>query len=471
MVEDVKKVDESKPDVNQQNDGAPRDDDAVSQTDETSDVVGVRRKRRLPLIIIGIVLIVGAIGGLIYWLYARQYESTDDAFIEGNIVQVSPKISANVVKVNVTDNQVVKKGDLLVELDARDFEARLEQAKAQLAQARAQAQAAQANVNLTRRSTNAGVTQAASGVRAARANVAQAQAQAAARRTAISQASAGVQTARANLAQAQAQVDAAQAEANRAEADVRRYQELYAKDEISKQRLDQAVTTAQTAQAQLEAARRRVSAAESQVAEAQASARTAEESYRQSLAQIGGAQAQVGEAIGRLEDANAAPQRVNVSQAQVGTSEAQIAQAEAAVRQAELELSYTKIYAEESGRIARKNVEVGQLVQPGQALMAIVFGDVWVVANFKETQLDRIRVGQPVDVKVDAYSDVRFEGRVDSIQPGTGSRFSVLPPENATGNYVKVVQRVPVKITLNKQPDDNHLLAPGMSVEPKVKVR
>jgi membrane fusion protein (multidrug efflux system) len=269
----------------------------------------------------------------------------------------------------------------------------------------------------------------------------------------------------------QAQVVAAQAEATRAAADVSRYQALYAKDEVSKQQLDQAVATANTARAELEAAHQRVAAAEARVNEARSAQSAATQTAQQAQTQIGGAQAGVNEALGRLAQANTAPQSVAVSEAQAATAGATTEQLRAQVAQAELELSYTKIYAPETGRVTRKSVEEGALVQVGQPLMAIVPGDVWVTANFKESQIGRMAPGQSVEISVDAYPDKTFKGHVDSIQAGTGARFSLIPPENATGNYVKVVQRVPVKIVFDEPPDPKHMLAPGMSVVPEVKVK
>ena len=257
----------------------------------------------------------------------------------------------------------------------------------------------------------------------------------------------------------------------RARADVLRYQSLFEKEVVSRQQLDQATAAAATADAQLEAASKRVASAESTVAEARAAQGAASDQYTQSLSQITGTQAQVSQASGKLSEANSAPHQVAVRQSEVETTSAEIEQAEAAVRQAELDLSYTKIYAPEDGRITRKTVEQGVLLQPGQALFVLVPAEMWVVANFKETQLDRMRAGQQVEIKVDAYPGVIFKGHVDSFQTGTGSRFSLLPPENATGNYVKVVQRLPVKIVFDEQSDSEHLLAPGMSAEPEVKVR
>ena len=287
----------------------------------------------------------------------------------------------------------------------------------------------------------------------------------------MNQLAAAVTTAVANVAHAQAQVAAADAEAVRARTDLARYQSLFEGEAVSHQQLDQAIAADATAAAQLEAARKRLAAAEAQVAEARAAQGAAADQYKQSLSQVSATEAQVGQASGKLSEANSAPEQVALRQSEVETTGAEIEQAEAAVRQAELDLSYTKIYAPEDGRITRKTVELGALLQPGQALFVLVPAEMWILANFKETQLNRMRPGQPVEIKVDAYPDQIFRGHVDSFQTGTGSRFSLLPPENATGNYVKVVQRLPVKIVFDEQSDSEHLLAPGMSVEPEVKVR
>jgi membrane fusion protein (multidrug efflux system) len=428
-------------------------------------------KRPLFLLVAGLVLVAASVFGVRYWLYASAHESTDDAFIDGHIIQMSPKVSGYVARVYVTDNQEVKEGDLLVEIDPRDFEARLSEAQAALAAGEARLKEAQTNIELTRATSRAGIQQASSSVQQASSGVEAARAETAAQRSRISETASGVAAAQANAAQALAQVAAAEAEAVRASADVERYRELYAKDEVSRQQLDQAVATARTATANLEAARKKAAAAEAQVAQARATQTTAEETARRARTQITTAQAQVGEALGRLSQANTAPQQVTVSQAQAQTQGATIEQLRAQVEQARLELSYTKIYAPESGRVTRKSVEEGSLVQPGQALMAIVPGDVWVTANFKETQLDRMRPGQAVEIKVDAYPEQTLRGHVDSIQAGTGAAFSLIPPENATGNYVKVVQRVPVKIVFDGPPDTKRLLAPGMSVTPEVRVK
>lgn len=444
----------------------------MEDADDAPDVATKKPFYRRPvfLILAAIVLVAGLIYGLTRYFHARAHESTDDAFIESNVVQVSPKVAANVVRVLVSDNQVVKKGDLLVELDPRDYETRLQQARAMLQAAIARREQARSNTSLTRVTTAATVSQAASGVGTARANAEATRSVAAARRSNYDQAGAGIQTAAANAEQARSEARAAEAQAARDKADVERYGQLYEKDEVSRQRFDQAIAAARTSEAQAEAARKRVAANEAQVAQARAAQNTAASDYRQSVAQISAAESQIGEARGRLADANAAPERVRVSTTQVNSAEAEIAQAQAQAAQAELDLSYTKIYAPEAGRVTRKAVDEGQLVGVGQSLMGIVYGDVWITANYKETQLNKMRIGQPVEIKVDAYPDRTFRGHVESFQSGTGSRFSLLPPENATGNYVKVVQRVPVKILFDEQPDDAHLLAPGMSVIPEVNI-
>ncbi len=412
------------------------------------------------------------LAGTGYWVYARQFETTDDAFIEGDIVQISPKVSAYVAKVHVKSNQFVHKGDLLVELDPRDVEVRLEQAKAKLETARSQRQLAQANVSLTSKTTGAAEVQARSNVETAKMNVGQTSISAEAKQNQVTQAKAAARTAQANLAQTEAQVPQAESNLQLAQVEYDRRRALFERGDISRQALDVAANALQTARAQLNAAQKQVLAAHSRVDEADAAVATAEQNYRQSLSQVDVSRSQVDESLGRLQEAGAAPERIEVTESQVHTAEATIAEAEAAVHQAELELSYTKIYAPEEGYVTRKTVEEGQLVQTGAPLMALSLSDeIWVVANFKETQLELMRQGQEVDIEVDAYPSETFHGHVESFQAGTGSRFSVLPAENATGNFVKVVQRVPVKIVFDEKPDKVHLLAPGMSVEPVVKVR
>ena len=470
-----------------------------------SNEAATKKRSRLPIYVVGGIVVVSIIVGLSYWLYTRQFETTDDAFVEGNVVQISPKISAYVTKVNVTENQPVKKGDLLIELDSRASENKLEQAQAALQAALAQSEKARVNVTLTGKTVNAGVRQAASNFDTAKNNIEQSKITAASKQTAIEQARNQLKTAQANLRQAQAEtpsaeatlaqararVPAAQAAFEIAQNDFDRYQTLLAKGDISKQGLDRArkeLSLAQAefiaaqkqtdaAQARLNAARSQAEVAAARVSEAQTNIAAAENDYRQSLAQINSTASEANESAGRLQEAQTAPEKIAVDRSDVSTAAAQVAQAQAAVHQAELELSYTKIYAPEDGFISRKAVQVGELVQPDQTILAISQSkensnsDVWVIANFKETQIGNIKPGQLVDIYIDAYPNVKFSGRVDSFQAGTGSRFSVFPAENATGNYVKVVQRIPVKIAFDQNSDKLNLLVPGMSVVPKVRVR
>jgi membrane fusion protein (multidrug efflux system) len=328
--------------------------------------------------------------------------------------------------VAVDDNQRVRTGEVLVTLDARDFEARLAQAQANLRAARARYQAATLHVQVIGTTTAAGVQQAEAGVDAAGRQI---------------------EGARSRLAQARAQVAAAVAEATRAESEAARYERLLQVHAVSQQERDAALAARRATAAQLEAAERAAQATEDRLRHAEA---------------------QLGQAQGQLAGAQAAPAEVAYSRAQAEQAAAEIAQLEAAARQAELDLSYTRIVAPEAGRITKKAVEPGDFVQSGRALLVIVPEQVWVIANFKETQLDQMHPGQPVAVTVDAYPGVHFRGHVDSIQAGSGAAFSLLPPENATGNYVKVVQRVPVKILLDDPPDPTHPVGPGMSVVPTV---
>lgn len=429
-------------------------------------------KRPLLLTAATLLLSVMSIAGVRYYHYTVRHEWTDDAFIEGHIIQISPKVAGHVLRVHVTDNQEVHQGDLLLEIDPRDYASKHAEARAVLQAAVTKHQAAQSRVELMHATSNADIEQAAAGVELAKAAVQTARAQVVTMRSRIEQARAQVDTSLANAAQVHAQVTAAEAEVTRADADIKRARELYSSDQIvSRQALDHAIKDARVAEAQLEAARKKVLAAEAQVAEARAAQQTATQNLHYMEWQVLEAQARVGEALGRLAAANAAPLQMAVSQAQADTASAEVAQARAAVEHAELELASTKLYAPASGRVTRRVAEAGAYVQVGQTVLTIVPRDVWVVANFMETQLANMRLGQPVEIKVDAYPAKVFTGHVESFQAGTGSRFSLLPPENATGNFVKVVQRVPVKIVFDTLPDPGYLLSPGMSVVPVVQVQ
>jgi membrane fusion protein, multidrug efflux system len=445
-----------------------------SSDDTAEELLKTKRplyKRPLVLAAAAGLVVIAILVGLPYYDYMVAHEWTDDAFIEGHIIQISSKVAGHVAQVYVTDNQEVKQGELLVEIDAREYAARLAQARGALQAAIARQEAARATVALTQVSAEAGIQQASSGLELMQAALQTAHAQVGTARSRSAQAQAQVETALAHAAEARAQILAAEAEAIRAEADVKRLQELARRDQISRQELDQAIANGRTASAQLEAARKKATAGEAQVAEARAAQRTVAESFRQAESQVAEAQARIGEAQGRLAAAGAAPHQVAVSRAQADIAEAEVEQARAAVDQASIELSSTKIFAPESGHVTRRSVEAGAYVHAGQALMAVVPPDVWVVANFMETQLADMRPGQPVEITIDAYPAEHFKGRVDSIQAGTGARFSLLPPENASGNFVKVVQRVPVKIVFDESPSRNYLLSPGMSVIPVVKVQ
>lgn len=317
----------------------------------------------------------------------------------------------------------------------------------------------------------ASLTQAQSSVQTAQAAVASARAR-------QHQAQSQVITATGNWRQQQAQVESARAEATRTATDVQRYRQLFAQDEVSRQQLDHAIAASRVAAASLSTARHRADVARAQIVEAEAAAATgaqnvaqAESGVTEAQTRIAQVQAQIGDAQGRLDAANAAPQQVEVKRSEAETADSDVKHARVDVKNAELQLSYCKVVAPRDGRVTRKAVEVGAYVREGQALMALVAPEIWVVANFKETQLKQMRVGQTVEIEVDAYPDRRLRGRVDSFQAGSGARFSVMPPENATGNYVKVVQRVPVKIVFDEDASVLKRLGPGLSVLPSVRVR
>lgn len=427
-------------------------------------------RRRFPKGILLLVLGAAIAAGAWFYVHGLAYVHTDDAFVEGHITQVSGRVPGHIAKVMVEDNQVVKAGDVLLELDPRDYEVKLDQARAALASVEARVEAARSGVEVTSGSTSADVEQASSGVEQARSALAAAKAQVETARSAQRQAEAQLAAEQASASEERANARAAEAEASQAQADLKRYEAL-SEDVISRQARELVRTAERNATAKMESAREKAASAEAKVAAARAAVQTAAQGLTAAQAMAAQALARIGEASGRLSAANTAPHQMAVSRSQLKALDAELAQAQAAVRQAELNLEYTKIKAPIDGRVTRKSAEPGNYIQPGQAVMALVAGDVWVVANFKETQLTHMRPGQPVEVEVDAYPGVDLKGRVDSIQAGTGARFSLLPPENASGNFVKVVQRVPVKITLEKTSAAMGLLAPGMSVEPVVKVK
>ncbi len=415
------------------------------------------RKKLFARVILAAALIVGVGIGIHYLLHALAYESTDDAFVEGHIVQVSPRVMGHVLKVYVDDNQQVKKGDLLVELDPADYQARLSEAKAA-------AQAAQITVGLTDVTATAGVQQAQAAIDAAKANVQIQDTRIESARVSLQQAGAQVEAAAAALEQTRAQADVAAAQTEQAKLDVNRYEQIARTGGVTQQDLDKARTVLRVAESRLGAAQKGIIASQAQVTAAKAAQAVAAEALHREQTAAAASQASLIQAEGKYNEINVVNQRVD-------QSKANYARLQAAAQLAQLQLDYTKIYATQSGRVTKKSVEPGEFVQVGQPLMAVVPEHVWVVANYKETQLTHMKVGQPTDIYVDAYPGHTFKGHVDSIQSGTGAKFSLLPPENATGNYVKVVQRVPVKIVLDEQPSQQFHLGPGMSVIAEVRVK
>jgi membrane fusion protein (multidrug efflux system) len=480
------------------NDSIPTDETIVS-SDEKEAILTKKeppKKSRLPFYVVGIIIFAVLGGGLGWWLYTRQFVTTDDAFIEGYISYLNSKISAHIVKIHVQDNQSVKKGDLLIEFDRAELEVKLNQSKALLQTALANREKSRAKASLTRATGRAGLNQAESNLQTAKTNIEQTQMFAASRQNAIEQAKNQVRTAEASLNQVQAQFPAVNAEIAQAKSQVKvsqtklelaqiehdRNKTLFDSGVVSKQQVEQtrkelseaqaALTLAEKqveiAQARLNALQKQVEVERSKLNEAKAKVVSTENEYRQSLSQVDLAASQADESAGRLTEANNLPEKIAVDNSEIDVAEAEVAQAQTAVEQAELDLQYTKIYAPQDGFVARRTVQEGQLVQPDQPLMAITQPEIWVIANFKETQLEQMRAGQRVDIYIDAYPSMVFRGQVESFRAGTGSRFSVLPAENATGNFVKVVQRVPVKIVFDERPDNRFLLVPGMSVVPKV---
>ena len=404
-----------------------------------TDKPSVIHQPRVRLIIGAVLLLV--IGAAAWVRMTANRESTDDAQVDARVTQISSRVGGTVTKVAVNDNQVVEAGAVLIELDPRDYQVAVDKARAELADAEATAVAAQNTIPITS-------TTAASQVTTARGGVAQAQ-------SGVSASGKEVEAARARLTTAQAHVREVEANATRAARDVERLRGLLAKDEVSQQQFD-------TASAAADAQRAAVESARSQVAEAEAGIRVAESRL---------AQAHAGEqqAHAELQAAQTGPSQIAATRARASAATARVQQARATLAQAELNLQYATVKAPARGIVSKKGINVGQVVQAGQPLLALVqIDDVWVTANFKETQLTDVRPGQRAAIEVDAYGGRTFKGKVDSIAGATGARFSLLPPENATGNFVKVVQRVPVKIVLDPGQDPDHLLRPGMSVTPTV---
>jgi membrane fusion protein, multidrug efflux system len=381
---------------------------------------------RMVFIVAVVVLLVA---GSFLWRYFNSYESTDDAQIDGHLNPVSARITGHVQKLLVDDNQYVQAGQQLVQIDPEDYRVLVAQAKGAYDDALATARAAGVNVPITSTSTT----------------------------SQLSSADAAVEAARATLLGAQQQYDAANAQLSQAEAnnvkaqnDLARYKQLVSKQEISQQQFDQANAAAQAGAAGVDAARAQTAAAQQQ---------------------IKAAQSRVAQAQADVRSARTGPQQVAAIRARAQSAEATVEQKKAALDEAQLNLNYTAIISPVNGVVTNRTVEVGQNVQPGQELMRVINLDgIWVTANFKETQLRNMHVGQAVTIRVDTTGQ-DYKGHVQSIAGASGSITSLLPPENATGNFVKVVQRIPVKITFDPGETKQHVLRPGMSVEPKVWIR
>jgi len=405
------------------------------------DKIVPRRRRRVARFLIPIVaVVILGVGGYYLWKYVNTYETTDDAQIDGHINAVSGRIAGNVIEVGAEDEQYVKSGDVLVRLDPRDYEVALLKAQADLGDAEAALESSRIDIPII-------TTNTASQLKTATSSRADA--------------TAFVQGSQRQLTAAQARLDSAQAQVREAEAnykkttdDVTRYKLLVDKNEIPRQQYDTAVSAAAAAQAAVDARRASVREAEQNIVVAQSAVDQATQRITQADASI--------------ESASTAPRQVAVSEARAKSASAQVAQRRALVEQAKLNLSYCTIIAPVTGIVGKKTVELGQNISPGQQLMAVVpLDDIWVTANFKETQLSHMKPGQSVRIAVDANSRV-YTGKIVAVGGASGSRFSVLPPENATGNYVKVVQRIPVRINLDAGQNDDHRLRPGMSVDPTV---
>jgi membrane fusion protein (multidrug efflux system) len=402
-----------------------------------------KRGKLLRAVLLLAVLIIVAVGGYFAWKYFSAYESTDDAQVDGHIDAISARINGYVLEVPVEDETIVKAGDVLARIDPKDYEVAVANAEADLASAEANLLGSRTDVPITTTNTDSQLKNARSGRVDTDAALLGAERQ--------------LSAAEARLVNAQAEVREAEATYKKDADDEARYKLLVAKDEIPRQTYDTSVHVADAAKADVDARRAAVNEAEQNVRVAQTA--------------IEQANARITQADATIQAALTAPQQVAVSQARAKSSAAQVAQRRAIVEQARLNLSYCTIFAPASGIIGKKTGEVGSNVSPGQQLMALVpLDDIWITADFKETQLRLMKPGQRVTFTVDAYGR-EYNGKVTGVAGASGSRLSLLPPENATGNYVKVVQRLPVRIDINPGENNDHRLRPGMSVVPKVYVK
>jgi membrane fusion protein, multidrug efflux system len=415
---------------------------------------------RRTVIALAVVVAVGILGwGGWAWYRSSAEVSTDDAYVEGMISPVSAKVSGHVVELLVRDNQAVRVNDVLLRVDPRDYAAKRDQARAAVAVAEANVRAARAELPLTRETTRSQVDEVRAALEGTRVGVRSTE-------SAVDETRARLESKRAATAASRADVAAAETAQRKAKRDLERMQALMKNDYVSRREYDDAVAALETADAVLEAARRRLSATEKEVLQTEAEVASRVLATEQ-------AQQRVAEVRGTLARAESQQQTVSVKTAELARAEAALRVAQADLAVVELNLEHTVVRAPVDGVVSKRSVEVGQIVQPGQPLLALVpLHDVWVIANFKETQLTRIRPGQRAEVRIDSFPGTTFVGTVNSISAGTGSRFSLLPPENATGNWVKVVQRVPVKILLDDKTVGNpQPLRAGMSAVVTVRVK
>lgn len=416
----------------------PSPEEETEQEEKEKSQPQRQQPRLLILAGLGVVAVVASVFGFHWWQYASTHESTDDAYVQGNVHPISSRINGTVAEVLVDDNQQVQKGQLLVKLDPRDYRVQAQQAEAALEAARRQANSAQAQINLASQTATANTTQAQGNIESAVA--------------AISTAQAAVNEAKAGVPAAQAAVSQAEANLQKAQADYNRYNTLYQQGAVPRQQLDTAKADYQVALAQRNSAQQQVAQAQARLAQAQEN--------------VTKAQAQLAVFKGGLQEAKASGVQTDVNRRQYEAAQAAIAQAQAKLNDSQLQLSYTNVTAPTAGKVGNKTVETGQRVQPGTPLMAVVDNGNWVVANFKETQLEKMHPGQPVEIDVDAFPHHHFTGHVESFAPGSGATFALLPPDNATGNFTKVVQRIPVKVVFDSDSIKGYesQITPGMSV-------
>jgi membrane fusion protein (multidrug efflux system) len=402
---------------------------AVAEPKTSPAVAAPAKPKGRKRIVAALVVLAIAVGAFVYYLHARQFEETDDAQIDGNITNLGPRVMGTVTAVFVRENQTVKAGEVLLEIDPTELQVAVAQAKAAVAQAQAQLQAEDPSVSITETSNKALLAGASSE---------------------LAQTMAGLSGSRSDVDQLTARLAQAEGNAKLAHIERKRGEELFAAQALPRADLDRRITAAETADAEVQATRQALASARQRVAALHA--------------QVGGTQSKLAEVRKN------APREVETRRATVLFRQANLDLAKAQLSQAELNLSYAKVRAPIDGLVARKAVNVGDHVAPGQLLIALVeTKTLWVTANYRETQLQRVKAGQSVELHVDAL-DRDLTGKVESLGGATGSRLSILPPENASGNYVKVVQRIPVRIDIDPGQPDLDRLRPGMSVEPKIRV-